>query len=186
MSSIESIENIESIKRLSFKKKKEVLRAIDGMSKEQWEAIGEEKHCLLEEIRTTFQNQCYRIFLLTITQQKALRKEIDNMTDSQLKAVEQVNELPIDIVKERLDLLISAYNAEAKARREFNKAWKMREKEVTQQLIKEGIITPLLGGAYVINFFPHSERIMKAQVELAKELGLHLRFGNWLTGYMES
>ena len=170
MSSIESIENIESIKRLSFKKKKEVLRAIDGMSKEQWEAIGEEKHCLLEEIRTTFQNQCYRIFLLTITQQKALRKEIDN----------------IDRVKERLDLLISAYNAEAKARREFNKAWKMREKEVTQQLIKEGIITPLLGGAYVINFFPHSERIMKAQVELAKELGLHLRFGNWLTGYMES
>ena len=89
-------------------------------------------------------------------------------------------------MKELLDLVISEYDTKAMAIREFKKAWKIREKEVERQLINEGIIQPLECGCCMTDVFTQSERMMHAQVELAKELGLHLRFGNPLTGYMES
>lgn len=170
-------------KKMTFKEEKLLLKNFKHMSEEEKIALAAVNHMSVEDILPKLQRICYCIANLSFSQRKELRRELDYMSAADISAVEQINRLPISKIKERLDYEISEHNKETKMSRDFNKAWKSREAEVNQQLIKEGLIKEQGDGWNSTEDFAEvRRRLLEAQAGLAREMGMHFRFSDPIIG----
>lgn len=97
------------------------------------------------------------------------------MVLNRFKVVERVNSRTIVEIIGILDTEINEYEENMKKQRAFNKAWKIRQAEIQQQLIDEGIDKVGAYGYLNINFMEHQKRMAEAQVELGSLLRDRLR-----------
>ena len=173
-------------KKMNNKEMREMLRNFSGMSSEKKEAMAKLNKCTVDELKAGLENNCYKIDYLGINQMKELRKDISVMTVDEVAAVERVNGKNIEEVVYVLDRRISEYEEDMKKQRAFNKAWKVRQAEVQQQLIDEGVDKVESCGCMNINFMEHQRRMAEEQVALAKEMGIHFRHYDPFLGWIEA
>lgn len=173
-------------KKMNYKEMREMLRNFNGMRSEIKEAMAKLNNCTVDELKAGLENNCYDIEYLGNNQMKALRKDISVMTADDIAAVERVNGITIDEIVSILDTEISEYEDVMKKRRAFNKAWKVRQAEVQQQLIAEGVDKVESYGCINVNFMEHQKRMVEAQVALAKEMGIHFRHYDPFLGWIEA
>ena len=173
-------------KTMNYKEMREMLRNFNRMSEERKEVLAKHNNRTVDELKEALETNCYAVCNLGINQMKALRKEIDVMTDEDIAAIERVNGRNIDEVTYALDYEINEYEEGMRKQRAFNKAWKIRQAEVQQQLIAEGIDKVDMNGCISIDFIKHQERMAEAQVALAKEMGIHFRYFDPFVGIVEA
>lgn len=173
-------------KKLNYKEMKELLRNFDRMNTVMKEEMASQNNMTVAELKQVLETNCYAVRNLGINQMKALRKDIKSMSTEEIKAIERVNNSTIVEIVNILDTEISRYEEDMKKQRAFNKAWKIRQAEIQQQLIDEGIDKVGAYGCLNINFMEHQKRIAEAQVELAKEIGLHFTKYDPFIGVIEA
>lgn len=172
--------------KITYGKVRKYYKHFLSLSKEEQAAYAVLNHKTIDEIISSFQEICFDISYLSDSQKRTFRKELESMTPDELEAVSKINNLPICEIKAQLDSAIAQYNSENAHMRDFDKAWKLREKEVFQQLIQEGIVRPTGKNSYEMDFIEHRRRMLSAKAELAKEMGLHLVFHDPFVGRFES
>lgn len=160
-------------KKLTYKEMIAMLRDFNNMNVEMKEAIAACNNCTADELKMALESVCYAVENLGINQIKTLRKEIDTISAEDIKAIERVNDSSIDKIVYAIDTKINDYENVMKKQRAFNKAWKIRQAEVQQQLVDEGIDKVDAHGFLNINFMEHQKRMAEAQMALATEMGLH-------------
>ena len=173
-------------KSMNYKEMKGMLKNFNRMNKEDKEALAKFNNRTVDELKAALEHNCYAICSLGINQMKALRKEIDAMTNEEIAAIERVNGKNIEEVVSALDNEIDAYEEDMKIQRAFKKAWKIRQAEVQQQLIAEGVDKVEMSGYLSINLMEHKKRMAEAQVALAKEMGIHFRYHDPFVGWIEA
>uniref|UniRef100_UPI004055B927 hypothetical protein n=1 Tax=Acetatifactor sp. TaxID=1872090 RepID=UPI004055B927 len=173
-------------KKMNYREMREMLRAFESMSNEMKEDMAKLNKRSVDELKAALEHNCYAVGNLGINQMKALRKDIEVMTADDIAAVERVNGRTVDEVVYALDTEISEYEEDMKKQRAFNKAWKVRQAEVQQQLIAEGVDKVESYGCMNINFMEHQKRMAEAQVALAKEMGIHFRHYDPFLGWIEA
>lgn len=173
-------------KKMNYREMRDMLREFDSMGIEMKEAMAKLNKLTVDELKTVLENNCYRICNLGINQMKALLKDIKVMSGKDIAAVERVNGRSIEEIVDALNTEICDHEEAMKKQRDFNKAWKVRQEEVKQQLIDEGVDTIEAGGWININFIEHKKRMKEAQVALAKEMGVHFRYYDPMFGYVEA
>lgn len=172
-------------KKANYKEMRDMLRNFNMMSSEMKEAMAKYNNRTVDELKMALENNCYAVCNLGINQMKALRKDIAVMSADDIVAVERVNGRTIAEVVSALDAEISEYEDGMRKQRAFNKAWKVRQAEVQQQLIAEGVDKVDGCGWLDINFVEHTKRMKEAQIALAKEMGLHARYYDTMLGPVE-
>lgn len=160
-------------KTMNYQEKKEMLRNFESMSQERKEELAKINHMSVDAVYECLQNSCYNMGVLSINHLKDFRRSMNCMDAKTISAVEKINGMSFDEVRDLADKKINEYEVEAKRERELKKAWKKRELEVEQELIKEGVIKMEEGGWATIDFITHHKRIREAQIELMKEFGYH-------------
>lgn len=173
-------------KKMNYREMREMLRAFESMSNEMKEEMAKLNNRTVDELKAALEHNCYAVCNLGINQLKALRKDIEVMTADDIAAVERVNGRNIEEVVYEIDTEISEYEEDMKKQRAFNKAWKVRQAEVQQQLIAEGVDKVESYGCMNINFMEHQKRMAEAQVALAKEMGFHFRHYDPFLGWIEA
>lgn len=173
-------------KKLNYKEMKELLRNFDRMNTVMKEEMASQNNMSVSELKNVLERNCYALCNLGINQMKALRKDITSMSVEDKKVVERVNSRTIVEIIGILDTEINEYEENMKKQRAFNKAWKIRQAEIQQQLIDEGIDKVGAYGCLNINFMEHQKRMAEAQVELAKEIGLHFTKYDPFIGVIEA
>lgn len=173
-------------KKMNYKEMRDMLRNFNSMSVVMKEAIASQNNMTVDELKKALESNCYAVCNLGINQMKALRKDINTMSAKEIKVVERVNSRTIVEIIGILDTEINEYEENMKKQRAFNKAWKIRQAEIQQQLIDEGIDKVGAYGYLNINFMEHQKRMAEAQVELAKEIGLHFTKYNPFIGVIEA
>lgn len=173
-------------KSMNYKEMKGMLKNFNRMSKEDKEALAKLNNRTVDELKEALEHNCYAICSLGINQMKALRKEIDEMSNEDIAAVERVNGRNLKEVVSALDNEINEYEEGMRKQRAFNKAWKIRQAEVQQKLIAEGIDKVDMNGCISIDFIKHQERMAGAQVALAKEMGMHFKYYDPFLGIIEA
>ena len=173
-------------KTMNYKEMKDMLKNFNRMSKEDKEALAKLNNRTVDELKAVLEHNCYAICSLGINQMKALRKEIYELSNEDIAAVERVNGRNIEEVVSALDNEIDDYEEDMRKQRAFKKAWKIRQAEVQQQLIAEGVDKVEKSGSLNINFVEHRKRMIEAEVALAKEMGIHFRYYDPLVGIVEA
>ena len=173
-------------KKMNYKDMRNMLRAFDAMDVEMKEAIAAYNNRTVDELKVVLEHNCYAVRNLGINQMKALHKDIKSMSSEDIAAIERVNGCTIEEVVRILNTEISEYEEYMSRQRAFNRAWKVRQQEVQQQLIDEGIDKVDAYGCLNINFMEHQKRMAEAQVALAKEIGLHFKKYDPFIGVVEA
>jgi hypothetical protein len=159
-------------KKLNYKETKAMLMNFEEMPIEQKEELAQLNHMSIKEVYECLQNNCYNIETLSINHLKDFRKDMDSMEGDVISAVERVNDMSFEDLKNEIDNIISNHDIEAQREREFKKAWKKRAQEVKQELIDEGVIREHDGWS-TVDITEQRKRMVMAEIELRKEFGYH-------------
>lgn len=156
---------------MSYKDKREMLKNFDLISDSEKEALAKLNKCTVDEMRRKLEVNCYYIDILSINAVKALRRDINHMSDEEIIVVERVNNIPLAEIVKILDEMI----LEDKNLREYNKAWENRKKELEGEILEEDI-SRAENGLPLQDMFSKHRRFCEEQVLLAKKMGLHIKF----------
>lgn len=157
-------------KKMSYREMRAMLNNFNKLSKQEQEDFAKLNNVPVTEVISRLQKSCYTVCRLTITQKKSLRKEISRMNQEEIEVIERINNMPCNKIVDLLDNEIAHYDSYLQKKRAFNKAWELKKKEVTQQLIDEGKIQ--VHDGYITTDIFLLKELSKAQEELAKEFGL--------------
>lgn len=157
-------------KRKNYKEKKQMIHNFNKLTNQEQESFAKLNNIPVPQVISALQESCYLIDNLSITELKSFRKDLDSMGQEDIKIVEHINNMPYDQILKSLDDEIAEYDAIAKKKRAFNQAWKIRKREVIQQLINEGKIQ--VNKHYMMTDIFLIKELQKAQQELLKEYGL--------------
>lgn len=165
---------------------REMLKRFNSMTQVEQKEFAMMNKMTVERCKEVLEDNCFYVGNLNLTEMRKLRKEIEVMSDDCIKAIERVNNATIDTVIENLDEIIFEKEDLSRRKREFNKLWKVREKEVERKLVEEGLYEVLPYGGRSSNIFECRKRMLEAQAELARELGLHFKTYDPFYGWIES
>ena len=173
-------------KKLNYKEMKVLERRFSNMSKREQEEIAAMNKMSVTQLKEALEQNCYHLNNLGINQMKELYRDIKVMSAEEITVIERVNQRKIAEIVELLDSEINEYEENMKKQRAFNKAWKIRQAEVQQQLIDEGVDKVQGYGSLKIDFMEHQKRMAEAKVLLAKEMGFHFTKYDPFIGVIEA
>lgn len=125
---------------LNFKEKLELLIRFDKMLPSELENIARDNNLSITDLRSQLQEDCYHLNKVCNEDLESLNEALKHLPNSEIEAIEKLNKMPFAQIKDILERKAEKYNAEKQITCHLMEAWEIKESQIHQQLINEGLV----------------------------------------------